>query len=156
MEPIPTLSGLGAVLSLLAAVLILSLPRRLAMVPILAAVCFLPIGQALEVAGLHFYLFRLVLLASLVRIVIRGEAGAIRRCRLDTMVLWWLGAFLVFTNISHPGWASFVTLTGILFDQLGSYIVARSLLRDRKDFLLQLRFLAIMIIPLAIAMMFEK
>jgi len=156
MRDIPTLSGLGAVLSLLAATLIVLLPRRSAMIPILAAVCFLPIGQALEVAGLHFYLFRLVLLASLVRVVIRGEARSIRWCQLDTLVFSWMTAFLVLTNVSHPGFQSFITLTGILFDRLGSYIVARSLVRDRKDFLIQIRFLAFMTIPLALAMLVER
>jgi hypothetical protein len=156
MEGIPTLSGLGAVLALLVTTVILLLPRRGAMVPILAAVCFLPIGQALEMAGLHFYLFRLVLLAALARIVIRGEAASVRWCRLDTMVLFWMAAFLALTSLSHPGWSSFVTLMGSLFDSLGSYIVARSLVRDRRDLLLQLRFVAIMIIPLAAAMMVEK
>ena len=45
---------------------------------------------------------------------------------------------------------------GTMFDWLTSYIVARSLLRDRNDFILQIRFLAIMLIPLAAAMIVEK
>jgi hypothetical protein len=125
----------------------------MAMMPILAALCFLPSGQSLQIAGLHFYLFRLALLASLTRVLIRGEVSSIRWCLLDTLVLCWIMAFVGFGSLSHPG--SLITLGGTAFDWVTSYIVTRSLLRDRNDFLLQIRFLAIMIIPLAVAMIVE-
>ena len=126
------------------------------MMPILAGVVFLPIGQSLKVAGLDFYLFRLVLLASLARILIRGEAGSVRWCRLDTLVLSWSIVAVVFGSLSHPGFASLITRLGVLYNGLASYIVARALVRDRKEFLLQLRFLAIMIVPLLVAMIGER
>jgi hypothetical protein len=139
----------------LAAILVILLPRRMAIMPILMAACFLPTGQSLQIASLHFYLFRLVLLASLTRVLIRGEVRSIRWCLLDTLVSWWLAAFVVFGSLSHPGWASFISLGGITFDWVLSYILARSLLRDRNDFILQIRFLAMMLIPLASAMIVE-
>jgi hypothetical protein len=149
------LSPLGVALALLVAILVTLLPRRMAMMPILAALCFLPTGQSLQIAGLHFYLFRLALLASLTRVLIRGEVRSIRWCLIDTLVFCWLTAFVGFGSLSHPGWASFITAGGTAFDWVSSYIVARSLLRDRNDLLLQIRFLAIMMIPLAAAMIVE-
>jgi hypothetical protein len=149
------LTPFGAALALLVAILVTLLPRRMAMMPILAALCFLPTGQSLQIAGLHFYLFRLALLASLTRVLIRGEVRSIRWCLVDTLVFWWLMAFVGFGSLSHPGWASFITMAGTAFDWVSSYIVARSLLRDRNDLLLQIRFLAIMMIPLAAAMIVE-
>jgi hypothetical protein len=127
----------------------------MAMMPILAALCFLPTGQSLEIGGLHFYLFRLVLLASLMRVTIRGEVTLFRWCLLDTLVFLWMMAFFGIGSLSHPGWASFITRGGVIFDWFTSYIVTRSLLRDRDDFLLQIRFLGIMMIPLAVAMIIE-
>lgn len=156
MESDLPLTPLGATLAVLAAVLITLLPRRMAMMPILVAVCFLPTGQSLQIAGLHFYLFRLVLLTSLTRVLIRGEVRSIRWCLLDTLMFWWMAAFVVFGSLSHPGWAAFITQGGTTFDWLSSYIVVRSLLRDRNDFILQIRFLAIMIISLAAAMIVER
>ena len=139
-----------------AATLAALLPRRMAMMPILAAACFLPIGQSLQIAGLHFYLFRLVLFASLMRVLIRGEVRSIRWCLIDTLVFCWMTAYLGIGNLSHPGLASFIRAAGDIFDWLVGYIVARSLLRDRNDLLLQIRFLAIMIVPLAAAMIVER
>ena len=155
MESDLPLTPLSVALVVIAATFITLLPRRMAMMPILAAVCFFPIGQSVDVAGLHFYLFRLTLLFSLTRVLIRGELMSVRWCLLDTLVLSWITAFLGIGSLSHLGLQSFVMRGGITFDWLISYIVARSLLRARNDLLLQLRFLAIMIIPLAAEMIVE-
>ena len=155
MESDLPLTPLGMALTALTATLITLLPRRMAMMPILAAVCFLPIGESLQIAGLHFYLFRLVLLASLTRVLIRGEVMLIRWCLLDTLILCWATAFIGIGSLSHSGWPSFISRGGITFDWVVGYIVARSLLRDRSDFFLHIRFLAIMLIPLAAAMFVE-
>jgi len=150
------LNGLTAALVALAAGLIAVLPRRTTMIPILVAFCFLPADQYVKIVGLHFYLFRLVLLVSLVRVLARGELTSVRWCRLDTIVLLWMTAFMGLGTISHPGWASFIMQTGTTFDWLTSYIVCRALVRDRSDLLRQARFLAIMMIPLAAAMTVER
>ena len=156
MESDLPLSPLGGVVAVLAAALIALLPRRMAMMPILAALCLLPTGQSLQIAGLHFYFFRLALLTALTRVLIRGEVRSIRWSLLDTLVFCWMMAFFGFGSLNDPGWASFITRGGVVFDWLTSYIVARSLLRDRDDLLLQIRFLAIIIIPLAAAMIVER
>ena len=155
MENGAALSSLGAALALLGTALITLLPRRTAMLPIFASVCFLPIGQALNVAGLNFFLFRLVLLAALVRALVRGEVRAVSWCRLDTLVSSWAIAFIVLGTISH-GSAALVGLMGMLYNGLASYIVTRCLLRDRRDFLLHIRFLAVILVPLMVAMLYEK
>ena len=149
------LTSVGAVLAVITAILVILLPRRMAMMPILAAVCFLPVGQSLDLYGVHFYLFRLTLLFAFTRVLIRGELVSIRWCLLDTLVLSWMLAFIGIGSLSHPGWDSFVTRGGDFFDWLTSYIVARSLLKSRTDFILQIRFLAIMLVPLAAVMIIE-
>jgi len=155
MENGGALSPLGAALALLGALLILTLPRRGAMLPILVSVSFLPIGQSLKVAGLNFFLFRLVLLAGLTRALFRSEVRAVKWCRLDTIVSYWAIAVVILGMASH-GANSFVSWMGLLYNAVGSYIVARSLLRDRRDFLLHLRFLVLILIPLVVAMFYEK
>jgi hypothetical protein len=155
MHEVP-LNQLSVALAVLTATLIILLPRRMAMMPLLAGVCFLPIGQSLQIAGLHFYLFRLVLLASLTRVLIRGEAISTRWCLLDALVFCWITARLGIGSLSHPGWALFIERGGYAFDCLISYIVARSLLKDRNDLLLHIRYLAIVMIPLAAAMIAER
>jgi hypothetical protein len=156
MESDFSLNPLSAAVMMLAVILITVLPRRMAMVPILAALCFLPAGQYLKIAGLHFFLYRLVLLASLARVAVRGELRLIHWCLLDTLVFLWVTAFVVLGSVSNSGSASFITQAGMTFGWLSGYIVARCLLRERDDFLLQIRFLAIMVIPLAAAMVVER
>ena len=150
-----SLNPLNSALAAMTFILVILLPRRFAMMPIFAALCIFPIGQSLEIAGLHFYLFRLTLLVSLTRVLVRGELVSASWCMLDTLVLLWMTAFIAIGSISHPGWDSFITRGGITFDWLVSYTVARSLLRYRVDFILQIFFLAIILIPLSIAMTVE-
>src|SRR5262245_4146296 len=118
MQDAGTLSSLGAALALLGTALIRVLPRRTAMRHSFALVCFLPIGQALQIAGLNFFLFRLVLLAALMRTLLRGEVRKVDWCRLDSLVSWWAIAYLVLGTLSH-GTGALVGLMGALYNGVG-------------------------------------
>ena len=61
------LHPLVAVALVLAIILILFLPRKFVMIPALLAIFLIPKGQQLVIAGLHFNLFRIIILAGLAR-----------------------------------------------------------------------------------------
>jgi len=63
----------GVLFLIVMAVLTFSLSRRWAVLPLLATVSYMPLGQQLIVAGLHFQILRLVILIGLVRVVARGR-----------------------------------------------------------------------------------
>lgn len=151
-----SVSGLGAALAIVTVALIAVVPRSVALAPILAAACFVSTIQSFQVAGVDFYVFRVMLLAALCRVVIRGEARELRWCRLDTLVLSWSGAVMLFGSLSQPGWPGLMGVAGSLYNGLVSYIVCRAVMRSRQDLLFQLRFLAVIAVPVALAMALEK
>ena len=58
---------LVALATVLAIILILRLPRRQVLVPLLLAIFMIPKGQVLVVAGIHLNIYRIILLAGLTR-----------------------------------------------------------------------------------------
>jgi len=80
---------LALVFLLAATVAIWVLPRAWAPVPLLAGACYMTLGQGIEVAGLNFPIIRLLLLAGVVRVLVRGERPA--------------GGCWAWTNCSWPG-----------------------------------------------------
>ena len=73
-QDVSNVSPMALIGLLVAGYLIWSLPRRLAVCPILAMVCLMPLGQELVIFGLHFYLFRVLLLIGVLRVVSKREA----------------------------------------------------------------------------------
>src|SRR5262245_33151128 len=58
--------------------LILLLPRRYALTPMLVAGCYMTLGQALVVGPMHLYLIRILILFAVVRVVVRKELFSIK------------------------------------------------------------------------------
>jgi hypothetical protein len=63
------LHPLVLVAMLLAIALILLLPRKYVIVPLLAITFMVPFGQELLISGLHFFVYRIVVLAASLRIL---------------------------------------------------------------------------------------
>ena len=55
------------VLALLATVLIVALPRRYVVLPVMVATFLIPIGQEIYLAGVHLYIVRLLVLVAFIR-----------------------------------------------------------------------------------------
>src|SRR5579863_3144646 len=68
------LSPLVAVAVALAIVLILCLPRKYAIVPLLLATFTIPLGQVVVLGGMHFTMIRVLILAGLARRVVSGRS----------------------------------------------------------------------------------
>src|SRR4026207_627781 len=70
--------------------LILLLPRRYALAPMLVAGCYMTLGQALLVGPMHLYLTRILILFAIARVVVRKELFAIDVSPIDRVLLVWL------------------------------------------------------------------
>ena len=111
---------------LLAIYLIWSLPRRLAVCPILAMVCLMPLGQELVLFGLHFYLFRLLLLVGVLRVVVKQEARQITMTRMDKIFGWWIAVSIVFGTLAKPSMELFINRLGDAYNAAGCYFLMRA------------------------------
>jgi hypothetical protein len=138
------------------AVLMLALPRRLAMLPLLATVCYMPLGQQVVLAGLHFTIIRLVILVGVARVVCRGEARGLSLNRIDKLVVWWAVLSVILGFLSKPDLKNLVNRLGSFYMAVGIYFLVSCWIRDSKTFVASMKLLALLAIPLAILMIIEK
>ena len=150
------ISALVAVVLLVMAYFIWSLPRRFAVCPLLVMVCLMPEGQQLILFGLHFPLFRLLLLVGVLRIVVKGEAARIVWTTADRLFVWWVVVTIICGTLSKPSIELFVNRSGDAYNAAACYFFVRSVVLDFEDIVTGMRTLAFVSVPLAAMMLVEK
>jgi hypothetical protein len=156
MDPTSNLSPLGGVALALAAILTWALPRRLALVPLLAVTCLIPLGQDLVVFGLHFRLFRALLLVCMFRVILRRETALFKMTRLDKVFLAWALVSVVFGSLAKPSMELLQNKLGAAYNALGCYFFFRCVVVDMDDVVSNLRALAWLSVPVAALMLVEQ
>ena len=143
--------------------MIWSFPRRWAVSPLLIMVGLMPMGQQIEIAGLHFYLFRVLLLLGMARVVARGEARRFHWTRIDKFFAWWVVVSVLFGVMSRNRWGDstpsfelLVNRLGDAFNAIGCYFFVRCVVLDLEDILACVRTLAWVCMPVAALMLVEK
>jgi hypothetical protein len=147
---------------LIAIVLVFLLPRKYVIWPVLVTAFLIPIGQAVLVGGLHFFVIRIIILAVAARIFVSmftSPEGAFgnRWSTLDNIFVLWalfraLAGILVFSF--NP--SAVVYQGGFLLDALGGYFALRYLIRDDDDIYKAIRVFAVISVIIAGCMLFEK
>jgi len=119
--------------------------------------CFITLGQVISVASLHFTMFRIIIFFGLIRIIIRKEAFSIRLHTIDKILIAYVitsaTAYILLRSVSAE---AFINQLGFIYNSLFLYILFRALIHDLDDIKIILKMLALVVIPLAVAMMIEK
>lgn len=146
-----------ALLFLLATtVAILTVPRAWAPVPLLAGACYMTLGQGVEVSGLNFPIIRLLLLAGVVRVLMRGERPAGGLIALDKLFLVW-GAWLIVVSAFHENPAATLeNHAGRVYNALSVYFLIRCFCQDEQDIYRLVRISAWILAPVAAEMILEQ
>jgi hypothetical protein len=118
--------------------------------------CLMPLGQQLILFGLHFPLFRLLLLVGALRIASRGEAAALKWTRVDSWFVCWVLVSLVLGTMSEPTPAYFQYRLGDAYNAAGVYFFVRCVVADLDDIVIGVRTLAWVSLPIAALMLVEK
>ncbi len=146
---------LALTLALVSGFLMLILPRKAAIVPLIFAVVFIPIHERIIIASLDFFILRILVLFGWVRVLIRSEYTEIKLNRIDRLMLWWtVSSVVVYTILWHTSGA-FINRLGTSFDIIGVYFLTRFLVRSIEDIVWVAKTLAISAIPVAAAMLVE-
>lgn len=146
---------MALVLSVMA-LLIWTLPRRFAVCPLLVMVCLMPMGQQLILFGLHFPLFRLLLLVGILRVMAKGELARLRWTTIDKLFVWWVIVTMVCGSLSKPSIELFINRSGDAYNAAACYFFVRSVVIDLEDIVTGIRTLAFVSVPLAVLMLVEK
>ena len=125
---------LTAALLAMACILVTALPRRHVPVPFFLASLLIPFGEVLVVGGVHFPVFRLLLVVVWIRLLGSGIlAQRFQLNRIDWMVIWWsLACIVTFTFLYQSGDA-LVNRIGFVYGTLGVYFFTRLCVQDSED-----------------------
>jgi len=136
--------------------MVLILPRRYAFVPPIIATCYLTQGQVLDIAGAHFTAFRLVFFFGFLRVILWKELKQIELILMDKIFILWIITGTVIYSILWQTQSAFIYKIGLAYDAILIYFFFRSVFKDLADIKVAIPILAVLIIPLAILMLYER
>ena len=155
MQELSTITTGSLFFTLFLGFLLLVLPRRYALVPMLISGCYMTLGQVLIIGGLHFYLIRIIILFGWIRILIRKEIFSIKLASIDKVLVAWLMAscflYILFgeTNVETT------ERLGRVYNTIGIYFFVRAMIRDMDDIVFTVKMFGIIVIPLAVFFVVE-
>lgn len=150
------INPLGLAFTLAMGLLMLVLPRRYALMPVLALMCYMTMGMRFVLAGMNFTMMRILLVFGWTRILARGETRGLRPHRIDRTILIWMICGTVIYCLMWQTVDALKYKLGSVYTVLGFYFMFRCLVRDREDVERIFKMFAICIVPLAGMMIVEK
>jgi len=151
-----SLHPLGLAMLVLFGVMLLTVHRKYAVLPLLAMACFVSAEQRIAIGGLDFTLLRLLTLVGWGRLLIKGELRSLRLVALDWAMIAWTVVQLVTFVILWGTMSALTNRLGASFDAIGLYFLFRCLVRSWEDVRGVARATAMIAIPVAIAFLIEK
>ncbi len=142
-------------------VLILFLPRKYVIVPVLVTTLLAPLGQQVFAAGFHLFVLRIIILVGCVRMLWTKLSGKTEVASggfnsVDKAFTLWaifraLATILLFASIPAVNGEC-----GFLLDAFGGYFFLRFLIRDCEDITRAVKVLALIALVVAGGMLNEK
>jgi hypothetical protein len=148
------LNDLSAAFTFVAGVLLLTLPRRFAAIPLLLGAAYIARGAVLEVGPAHFTVLRLLVAVGILRVLGRGEWIAHGTNTVDRLVVLW-ALCLIATSAFHTSDA-WVYRAGLVWDMVGSYFLLRIFVQSDEDVCRIFKVVGIVLLPVAALMLLEK
>lgn len=146
--------GLLAVIIL--GLLVLILPRKWSVLPILIMACFVSSAQRIVVAGLDFDFLRIMVFFGIIRVYSKKESSRFMWISLDTGIILWMLSSMLFYILQQHTFNAVVNRLGFAFDVLGMYFLFRFLIRDWIDIEYILYGIILISIPVAVFFLFEN
>jgi hypothetical protein len=145
---------------LIAIIMMLALPRKYVVVPVLLAVFLIPQGEGVVIAGAHLMPVRIIALFGLLKLAINYSsynqifAGGLNS--IDKAFLWSAFARAIAFILLWMQVAAINNQLGFLLGSLGMYVVLRFLIRDTADVYRVLKVLAVVAAINAVGMIYEQ
>jgi hypothetical protein len=147
-------------LMLVVMVLMILLPRKLIVSPLMIGLFLFPTGETLVIGGLHFFVTRLLILVGIVRLMVSRPSD--KRLSwaglnsIDKVFLFWSVFHAAAFILTYGESGAVVKEGGLLWDALGGYFLMRFLIRKDVDIWLVIKTLAAIVTFLGITMLYEK
>jgi hypothetical protein len=150
------ITPLGLIFTLSMGVLLLIVPRKYALVPVIMLMCYMTMGMRIMIAGLNFPMLRILLLFGTARVLLRQEFRRLKLNSIDKVILWFVLVSMVTYILLWGDYEAFKNKLGMVYNILGFYFFFRFIVRDLKDIVRAFKIIALTIVPLAGLMLFEK
>ena len=137
--------------------LIFALPRNKVIVPFLLGCFTIPIQQVVVLAGVHFTVVRILIIAALIRRAVSG--GSKFPCGLngvDRMAILWAISLETILTLQWMEMQSFIHNLGDLLDILGGYLVVRYFIPDGETVRRAIKTLAVVSVIQGVCMLNEQ
>jgi hypothetical protein len=135
---------------------LLLVPRKYAAVPVLIVASYVTLGQVIAVASAHITLLRMIVFLGWIRIISKREIFNIKLISVDKALLSWAGISFAMHSILWNTPEAVINQFGFLCDTVGIYFLFRFIINDWSYVYILLRWLSVIIIPLAVAMVIEN
>jgi len=155
MDEVKPLHPASLIFTLFLGLLVLVVPRRYAIVPIVVGGIFIPADQRIVILTLDWQMFRLLILFAFTRLLMRGEFAPFKVLPMDycvfALAVWTIIArTLLFANPSVT-----VNVLGRTFESIGIYVCARMFFRTWRDLTSTIQIVLACMIVLAAFMSLE-
>ncbi len=156
LDGVTFINPIGLTFTLLMGVLLVALPRKYALLPIIVLTCYMTIGMRLVVGGMNFTMLRVLLLFGWARLVLRREFRPIRLNSIDKAQLLYVAVSFIAYCLLWQNYDAFKNRLGFVYNTIGFYFLFRFLLRDVDDIVRVFKLTAVFMAPLAAMMVMEK
>lgn len=136
-------------------VLVVRSKRSHAILPLMLISVLVTHAQRIVVLDLDFSMQRIVIIAALLRALVKGELRSLRPLTLDGFVVAWVVSAIFMGFARDPSMSTLVNRLGFSVDSLGMYLAARCFIRAPVEVLASVRMLAWILLPLSLAMIYE-
>lgn len=150
------LTPFGLTLLSVAVLVVLLAPRRWALVSMLVVSCYFAQSQGVLLGTLNLFSIRIVILAGVLRIVLRGEFFGLQRSPLDPLMLVWSLWALTASFFRADPAATLTYNGGLVFNSLGTYFMLRVFCSSREEVVFLCRVVAWLLVPIALEMVYEQ
>lgn len=155
------LSPIVALGLVLAIILILCLPRKRAMIPLLLTL-LVPLGSVLVIGSAHWFVFRVLVFVALCKMaygkIVSGERiwpGG-RNAIDNALIGWCVFAFIANVILFQESGALLNQIAVQFIDFLGTYVVLRYLIRDEEDIRRSLKCIVVVMVVASAGMIQEQ
>jgi hypothetical protein len=145
----------------IAMILIIVLPRKYVVVPVLISIILIPLGQQAYLVGVHWLASRIIILCALARVAVmkfksKKDVTAGGFNAVDWAFLGCSACEVVGFSLQYMQSQAVVNQFGNLIDTLGAYWLMRVLIQNEKDVYRTLKVLAVLTIFVALCMAREQ
>jgi hypothetical protein len=144
---------------LITIILMLSQPKKVAIVAFLFSTFLIPIGQQFVIGGVHIFVSRIIIAAGWIQMARRDRRETLLAGgwnQLDKLFLAYVICRAVAVSLLNMSGSAIVNQVGFAWDFIGGYILLRHLIRNEEDITRVVKCFAYLVVILAICMVGEQ